>query len=118
MVYLLTDNILFSSKIVQNLKGHGVETRTFMAAEPMLAALEQDAPTAILVNLSAKAYDPVETIRTLKGGHAATPVVAFCGHTDEAAQARGREAGADRVVANSAITMNARQTLRDAGVDV
>lgn len=118
MVYLLTDNILFSSKIVQNLKGHGVEVKTFISPDAMDATIGQDQPLAILINLNAQKYEPATVIRNLKAKGSPAALVAFCGHSDRETYAKGEEAGADRIVANSAITMNARQALRDAGVDV
>jgi len=118
LVYLLTDNIFFSSKIVSNLEASGVEVKTFIGPEAMNATLEQDRPSVILINLNAMKYDPGVVIRSLKASDCPASLVAFCGHSDKKTYAIGEEAGADRILANSAVTMNARQALKDAGVEL
>ena len=118
MIYLLTDNIFFSSKIAQNLKANSVEAQTLTKPEALAAAMETAAPDAVLVNLNARGYDPMAVIQTLKASEQSPTVIAFCGHSDTETMEKGRQSGADRVVANSAITMNAAGVLRDAGIPV
>jgi DNA-binding response OmpR family regulator len=118
LIYLLTDNIFFSSKIAQNLKASGVEAQTVTKPDALAAALAAQPADAVLVNLNARGYDPVAVIRGLKAGGNPPVVIAFCGHSDTETMTRGKASGADRVVANSAITMNAAGVLRDAGIPV
>jgi DNA-binding response OmpR family regulator len=113
MIYLITDNILFSSKIMANLKVNGVEASLFSTPATLNAAIDEDRPSVILANLNARTYDAIALVRALKAeGHT---VIAFCGHADAATREAGFAAGADRVIANSAITMNASGALKDAG---
>jgi DNA-binding response OmpR family regulator len=118
LIYLLTDNIFFSSKIAQNLKANGVEAQTLTKPDALAAAMQAATPDAVLVNLNARGYDPVAVIQTLKASEPSPTVIAFCGHSDTETMEKGRQSGADRVVANSAITMNAVGVLRDAGIPV
>ncbi|HEY3268546.1 MAG TPA: response regulator [Armatimonadota bacterium] len=118
MVHLLTDNILFSSKIAQGLRSGGAEVRVFTDPDALRAAEADEIPEALLVNLNARGFSPADLIRSLKAEGFPAPIVAFCGHSDEATRRSGVDAGADRVLANSAITMNALGALKDAGIDL
>jgi DNA-binding response OmpR family regulator len=118
MIHLLTDNIFFSSKIAQNLKANGIESQTFTKPEALAAAMQTQPADAVLVNLNARGYDPVAVIQGLKAAADSPTVIAFCGHSDKETMEKGRQSGADRVVANSAITMNAAAVLRDAGLTI
>ncbi|HEY3413321.1 MAG TPA: hypothetical protein VGM51_09740 [Armatimonadota bacterium] len=114
MIYLITDNILFSSKIMANLNANALEVMSFAAPAPLRAAIAEKQPVCVLVNLNARTYDAIELVKELKAaGHT---VVAFCGHSDTTTREAGVAAGADKVIANSAITMNAAGALKDAGV--
>jgi DNA-binding response OmpR family regulator len=116
MIYLITDNILFSSKILANLKAHGLGAVSFAAPGPLREAINREAPVCILANLNARTYDAIALVRELKAdGHT---VIGFCGHADTATREAGVAAGADRVIANSAITMNAAGALKDAGIPI
>lgn len=116
MLYLITDNILFSSKILANLKANGIQAALFSSPEPLREAIARQAPACVLANLNARTYNAMDLVRELKAaGHT---VVAFCGHADTATREAGIGAGADRVIANSAITMNAAGALKDAGIPI
>ena len=114
MLYLITDNILFSSKILANLKANDIETASFTAPALLRAAITKQSPVCVLANLNARTYDAIALVKELKADGLA--VVAFCGHADVATREAGIAAGADKVIANSAITMNAAGALKDAGV--
>ena len=116
MILLLTDNILFASKIAANLQAAGVALKAVTSPQQLDGAPGEARPDAVLVNLNARGYDPVEVIGRLKAADPPHTVIAFCGHADKVTHERGLASGADRVVANSAITMNAAQVLRDTGV--
>lgn len=114
MIYLITDNILFSSKILANLKANDIEARGVSTPASLREAIAQEPATCVLANLNARTYDAIDLVQKLKAdGHT---VVAFCGHADVATREAGIAAGADRVIANSAITMNAAGALKEAGV--
>lgn len=114
MIYLITDNILFSSKILANLKANDIDARGLSTPAALREAIAQQSATCVLANLNARTYDAVELVKKLKA--AGQTVVAFCGHADVATREAGIAAGADRVIANSAITMNAGGALKDAGL--
>ena len=114
MLYLITDNILFSSKILANLKANGIEAAAFTAPEALNQAITHQSASAVLVNLNARTYEAIALVKELKAG--GQTVVAFCGHADAETRTAGIAAGADKVLANSAITMNAVGALKDAGL--
>lgn len=116
MIYLLTDNLLFSSKITGNLRNTGQDVRVFTQADALEQALAVNNPDVLLVNLSARTYDPVALIQNLVSIPDRPRIVAFCGHADDETRTAGLASGADVVVANSAITMNAFGTLQSHGI--
>jgi len=114
MLFLITDNILFSSKILANLKANGIAANSFASPGSLREAIDRESPTCVLANLNARTYDSIALVRELKAaGHT---VIGFCGHADTATREAGIAAGVDRVLANSAITMNATGALKDAGL--
>lgn len=114
VIYLLTDNIFFSSKIAQNLKASGIDAKTFGNPDALKQAQATEPAETVLVNLNARGYDPVEMIQALKRDDHPPTVIAFCGHSDTETLEKGKQSGADKVVANSAITMNAAGVLKEA----
>jgi DNA-binding NtrC family response regulator len=114
MIYLITDNILFSSKILANLKANDVEARGLSSPAALREAIAQQPPACVLANLNARTYDAVDLVKKVTGE--GQTVIAFCGHADIATREAGIAAGAARVIANSAITMNAAGALKDAGI--
>jgi CheY-like chemotaxis protein len=110
---LIDDNLLFSSQISAKLAQLGVTPVVLGSPAGAVERLAAEPPVVILVNLSSDRLGPLELVRAIKAEPrlAGTPVVGYTGHTEQARIEAGRQAGCDRVVANSAITGDLRALL-------
>jgi DNA-binding NarL/FixJ family response regulator len=100
-VHALVDDLFFRAKIEATAGAAGVPVALARAATEIP---ESDEPGLVLVDLSLASDDPVAAIRTLKERAPAPTVIAFGAHRDVELLARARAAGADRVLARSALT--------------
>jgi hypothetical protein len=99
-ILLLVPNLLFGASIAQAVQATGAQVRPCRNAAAFLAALEQPAELAgAVVDLGGNpGWEPVIRAAAAAG----VPVFAFGPHLDAATLKGAREAGASRVVANSA----------------
>jgi len=105
-VLLIMSDLMFRSRIDQVASRLGLSLRAAKSLEQLERHLAAGAPALAIVDLECDTLDPVaaiERLRALPDG-AALPVVGYAGHTNAAAIARGREAGAGVVLARSAFT--------------
>lgn len=116
-VLALVDDLFFQAKIMETAKHVGVAVRACTTAEALLAAIPQDDPKLIVVDLNARS-SPVEALAKIQATANGTPVVAFLSHvqTDLAQQARG--AGCQRVMARSQFTRDLATILAQAKSDL
>jgi Response regulator containing a CheY-like receiver domain and a GGDEF domain len=107
-VVLVADDLMFPSRIREGLRPMGGSLRVVGTEAALMAALAEAPADAVLVNLTARRYDPVSVIRALKSGEAtrSVPVLAFAGHVEKEKHEAAREAGADMVAANSSVSMH------------
>jgi CheY-like chemotaxis protein len=107
-ILLLSDDLLFPSRVREALRGGPYSLRTVGTLAALNAALTPSLPMAILVNLAARRYDPLEALQQLKTGGAtrAVPILAFAGHIETAKHEAARAAGADLVAANSSVSLH------------
>ena len=111
---LIDDNLLTSSQISAKLTALGLTPVVIGSPSGAVERLTAgEPPVVILVNLSADRLQPLELVRAIKAEPrlAEVPVVGFTGHTEQARIQAGRDAGCDRVVANSAVTGDLRAVL-------
>src|SRR5688500_2733721 len=103
---LIDDNLLFSSQISAGLARLGLAVDTVGSPGGTVERLADAPPAVILVNLASDRLQPLGLVRAVKAEPrlAAVPVIGYTGHTEQARIQAGRDAGCDRVVANSAIT--------------
>ena len=103
---LIDDNLLFTSQVSAGLARLGLAAEVIGSPGGVVERLAAAPPAVVLVNLSSDRLRPLELVRALKADPrlAAVPVIGFTGHTEQARIEAGREAGCDRVVANSAVT--------------
>lgn len=97
-------DLFFAIRIRETLgpRGYRVEVaKSREALDALLAAGEL--PALVIVDLAFAASDPPVLIAALRAAPrtATLPILAFGSHLDHAAREAAREAGADRVVANS-----------------
>jgi CheY-like chemotaxis protein len=103
---LIDDNLLFSSQITAGLARLGLAAEVIGSPAGAVERLAAAPPVVILVNLSSDRLRPLEVVRAIKTEPrlAGVPVVGFTGHTEQERITAAREAGCDRVAANSAVT--------------
>lgn len=109
---LVADDLMFPSRIREGARPLGYAVQTVGTGDAALAKVTaaegQPLPAAILVNLTARRYDPHAVIRALKSDPAARsiPLLAFAGHVETEKHDAARAAGADMVVANSSVSLH------------
>src|SRR5690242_14147936 len=92
----------------------GVETRTAASGEAAERTLEDFRPNLVILNLASPALGGAGLIRRIKSGSPDTRVVAFLSHTRiPDVRAEVMAAGADKLCANSAISMRLPDIVRD-----
>jgi CheY-like chemotaxis protein len=103
---LIDDNLLFTSQITAGLAKLGLTAEVIGSPSGAVERLAAAPPMVVLINLSSERLRPLELVRTIKAEPrlAGIPVVGFTGHTEQARITAAREAGCDRVAANSAVT--------------
>lgn len=102
-ILALVDDIFFQAKMLETARHTGVEMKSFVSGDALLAELNQAAPKLIVVDLNAR-QAPVETIASLHSLAAQTPVVAFFSHVQTELAQRARAAGCAEVMPRSKFT--------------
>jgi Response regulators consisting of a CheY-like receiver domain and a winged-helix DNA-binding domain len=105
-IIALEQDLFFAVKIRDTLHHHAysvVIARNITAFEQAIADAETP-PALAIVNISTPRIDWEAAIRSANAH--GVPVLAFGAHIDIAAQQRARQAGAQRVVANSKFAQN------------
>lgn len=117
-ILVADDDLLFSSRTSAALARLGYRPVTARTAAGLDAALDDPARPralrAVIVNLSARGFDPVETIRRIKR-HEATkgiPILGFCGHRDAARAEAAKAAGCDAVATNGMVSADLGRVLK------
>lgn len=99
---------MFPSRIREGAKPLGYAVRIAPTEKAAMEGATTAPPIAILVNLTARRYDPLAIITALKGDERtrAIPLLAFAGHVEREKHQAAREAGADLVAANSSVSLH------------
>lgn len=110
-VVVLIDDIFFLAKIQETAKALGV---TVVTADLRRGVEAVSGSQAIFLDLGARTFPPLETIRTLKADPATSHVaiVGFASHVQTELIAAARTAGCDVVLARSAFTQQLPDLLR------
>jgi two-component system response regulator MprA len=105
-VLLVNDDLFFSPRILSVLKNMGHEASTANTVEQALQKMAADKPDLIIFNLNSQRLGGMETIRRLKSEGGAPRLLAFLSHVKiPDIREEVLAAGADKLCANSAITM-------------
>ncbi len=106
-VWLVDDDLLFTARLESQLRASGFAVQSFDNGEELPWPAER--PDCVVVNFGAASDDRAAVVRRLKSepGLPSIPVLAFAGHLETERHRRARAAGADKVVANSAIKSRA-----------
>jgi CheY-like chemotaxis protein len=106
---LVADDLITPSRVREGARPLGYEVSVAATATAAReAALVTPPLVAILVNLSARRYDPPAVIRDLKAMEETRqiPVLGFAGHVEREKHEAARAAGADLVAANSSVALH------------
>ena len=103
-ILALVDDLFVSARIDAAARATGRQVRYVRSAADFQAALRETAPAAILVGMAATRLPWADLVRQARAEPATAGVyiLAFGPHKDLALRRRALEAGADRVIANSA----------------
>ena len=103
-ILALVDDLFVTARIDAAARGAQRQIRYVRSVSDFKAALREGNPEAVLVGMAATRLPWADLIRQAKadGATAGTYVLAFGPHKDLALRQRALEAGADRVIANSA----------------
>lgn len=105
---LVADDLMFPSRIREGAKPLGYIVRIAPTESAALEGATTSPPTVILVNLTARRYDPLAVITSLKNDERTRtiPLLAFAGHVEREKHQAARTAGADMVAANSSVSLH------------
>lgn len=113
LALLLEENLMFAMMVEPQLKRLGYRVRTLPPAQNIPEQAAQEPPALILVNLTTGRCGGPELVRALRGRPelANAPIIGYAGHVEREYFERGRAAGADMVVPNSAIRASLPEVL-------
>jgi DNA-binding NarL/FixJ family response regulator len=106
----LVSDLLFSTKITGTAKalgGHVQVVRSVHALRARLDAAQGEAAAGrplVIVDMNVDAADPVEAIRTAREHPLQPQVIAYLSHVQAEHAAAARDAGADQILARSALS--------------
>ena len=99
---LLSDDLIFTSRITGTARGLGLTVRAARSADALVELARQAPPRAVLIDLSNPGLELPELLRRLAEACPALPrVVAYGSHVDTATLRAAREAGCDPVLPRS-----------------
>lgn len=114
-VLVLVSDLMLRSRLEEGLRLGGYAMRAAAGPVRLREALAAARPPCVLVDLEAGGVDTVAVIAGLRDDPATAdlPVLAFCGHTEEALMDRARAAGATRVVARGQAALSPARLVAD-----
>src|SRR5262249_47716283 len=98
---LLSDDLMFTSRITATARQLGLEIRTAGAQAALEKLAEGQAPRCVLIDLSNPSLDVVVVVRRLREPSLQPFVVGYGSHVDTATLRAAREAGCDLVLPRS-----------------
>ncbi len=116
MGYLIAavEDLFFASKIRATAEHLGMEVAFAKSAEIALAAARSKKPRLIIVDLQARAFNPIELARTLKADYGLHEIelVGFFSHVQASLQRDAQAAGYNRVLPRSVFTKQLAEILK------
>ncbi len=97
---LLSDDLMFISRIVGTARSLGLEMKSARAPAPLLALAAAQPPTCVLLDLQNPGLDIVAVVHSLKEIGKVT-IVGYGSHVDAATLKAARDAGCDVVLPRS-----------------
>lgn len=94
---LLSDDLIFTSRIVATARAHGVGVTAVKTADALLAKAKEQPPTGVIVDL----HNPTLDVVALRAGLPGVRLIAYGSHVDAERLKAARQAGCDRVMPRS-----------------
>ncbi len=117
---LVEDDERISQPLVRMLQAEGFSVRHVELGEAALAAVDQERPDLVLLDLSLPDIDGLEVCRRLRDTHAGLPIVMLTARNEEVDVVVGLDAGADDYVTKpfrvAELTARIRSRLRASNV--
>ena len=98
---LLSDDLIFTSRVVGTGRDLGLPIRSARTADAVLALARQQPPTCVIVDLSNAGLQIADLIAGLDALPSRPRIVAYGSHVDTATLRAAREAGCDVVLPRS-----------------
>ncbi len=98
---VLSDDLLFSSKITATGRSLGLELKTVAAATQLEALVRQQRPPCVILDLANPSLRVAELVAALRQSSPPPFIVAYGSHVDTATLRAAREAGCDLVLPRS-----------------
>ncbi len=98
---LLSDDLIFTSRITGTGSALGVEIRVAKSSEALMNLANRQTPACVILDLSNPGLNTIETVANLKRLEPAPRVVAYGSHVDTATLKAARAAGCDVVMPRS-----------------
>jgi CheY-like chemotaxis protein len=111
---LLSDDLMFTSRITATARQLGLELRTAKAQAGLEALAEQQAPQCVILDLANPGLDVAALLRRLREADRPPPfVVAYGSHVDTATLRAARAAGCNLVLPRSKFVEDLPRALPD-----
>jgi len=101
---LLSRDLIFTTKITSTANALGQRVLVAETTEKAAAAIAQQSPAVVFVDLAAEDLAAPATLTALRTSAPETPFIAFGSHVDTAALAAASDAGCDDVMPRSKFT--------------
>ncbi|HEX8775097.1 MAG TPA: hypothetical protein VF735_16100 [Pyrinomonadaceae bacterium] len=113
-VIAAVDDMFFASKIKAAAEHHAVEIRFPRNADALVAAVREDPPALVIVDLHSQRCEPFSLAERLKADEVtrAVQLLGFFSHVQTALERRARASGFDRVMPRSAFTRHLSDILQ------
>jgi DNA-binding NarL/FixJ family response regulator len=98
---LLSEDLIFTSRVVGTGRDLGLPIRTARSADAVLNLAQQQPPTCVIVDLSNPGLRIADLVTGLNGAANRPRIVAYGSHVDTATLRAAREAGCDVVLPRS-----------------
>jgi CheY-like chemotaxis protein len=113
MVLAIVDDLMFASKIKTAAGQLGVTVAFARSSAAALAAIRENAPRLVILDLNNPRTDPLGTVAAIKGDPATMAIrtVGYASHVQTEVIDAARQAGVDEVMARSAFTARLAEIL-------
>ncbi len=99
-VIAFVDDLFFQAKLSETARQTGIGLRICTTPEALAAAIGEEAPALIVVDLNARTY-PIEALERVRASRPDIPLVAYLSHVQADLAARARAAGCTEVMPRS-----------------